>query len=133
MLSASRNYSDRLDGFDDDIPGSDSDSFPTRLRPATVSAGRRYPQAIHGGPPNAQFSTHFSPVDGREGTWYAVRMDFESALQLFVVHCKAERLYAKETQAKIRDVFKTWIQPHLGHLAPAAIQLRDVTNMRAAM
>jgi site-specific recombinase XerD len=60
-------------------------------------------------------------------------MKIEEAYPLFLTHGRAERQYAAETLAKLKDCFSAWILPQLGKCDLEALSRLDLLRFRSAL
>lgn len=51
----------------------------------------------------------------------------------YVAYCTVEKLNSKQTVDKVRDCFKVWIIPVLGHVDLAELTLMDVMSLKQAL
>jgi integrase/recombinase XerD len=60
-------------------------------------------------------------------------MKIEDAAQTYLVYAEVERLYARETVAKLKECFRSWLLSCLGELDVAALSRLHVLELRRKM
>jgi integrase/recombinase XerD len=60
-------------------------------------------------------------------------MKIEDASKTYLVYAEVERLYARETVAKLKECFRSWLLPCLGELDVTTISRLDVLELRRRM
>jgi len=64
---------------------------------------------------------------------YVAEMTLFEAYNLFLAYGRGERGYSRETVAKVRDCFTSWVLPVLGDGSVESVQRMDVVRLRTAM
>lgn len=75
-------------------------------------------------------NTHSDRQDHPE---YAPEMSVFDAVEPFLLYCRVERQYAEETQAKIKESFRSWLLRYFGSLKLSDIKPMNVLSFRQAM
>src|ERR1700704_1764741 len=60
-------------------------------------------------------------------------MQVSEAAEAFFLYARVDRMYALETQTKIRDCFRSWILPKFGARQVESLSVMDVLEFRRAM
>jgi len=60
-------------------------------------------------------------------------MQTSHAAQAFFTYARVDRMYAAETQTKIKDCFRSWILPAFGAIEVESLSVMDILEFRRAM
>ena len=60
-------------------------------------------------------------------------MQVSEAAEAFFLYARVDRMYAPETQTKIKDCFRSWILPKFGGRQVETLSVMDVLEFRRAM
>jgi integrase/recombinase XerD len=63
----------------------------------------------------------------------AVRTKVAQFIESFYIHCRVEKQYAPESQAKVKECFDSWLLKHFGHLRLDEIKPTHLLQFREAM
>jgi integrase/recombinase XerD len=74
---------------------------------------------------------------GVEQSQVAVKYDFKTEVAHFVesfyIHCRVEKQYAPESQAKVKECFDSWLLKHFGHFKLEEIKPSHLLQFRESM